>query len=373
MISLRVAGIFILQSVTVHGGGNKKHNTLPAMPPPIPQFICPEGFVMEDSRCAKHLTQPLVPVCSEGILQADNTCLIILPPGRTCPPDMVLVGGTCIRTFTAPAAMECPPGFTYEPGFKKSTSVCVKPIMLPPPMICPPGAAADGEVCIVENIVLPALSCPSGTTLTGNACMRTEVYECGQLGPGGKKHGGRWLEETDREIVVYDGPVDTYAREDFLGASGQRMLGKKGFPRTPADMFEVTVVGQQCERRTLVPPMLNCPAGATLIGRECVASSIIPRIPGEPLVSVETLPPTASCPPRFVPCGSGHKQKKGGIDCCSQDEAPFVLGCPAAFSLVGGTCQSFRPADFICAQPGFTKHKHKSECVAIEYHVPVLA
>eukprot|EP01053_Blabericola_migrator_P000702 Blabericola_migrator_1__701@NODE_1174_length_5213_cov_40_985037_g798_i0_p1_GENE_NODE_1174_length_5213_cov_40_985037_g798_i0NODE_1174_length_5213_cov_40_985037_g798_i0_p1_ORF_typecomplete_len390_score49_48_NODE_1174_length_5213_cov_40_985037_g798_i028434012 len=389
MISLKIAAIFMLQSLPVQGGGSggaKKHAGIvsPLLPAPIPVLTCPEGFEMEDGRCARHLIQPLVPVCPEGILQPDNTCLLIVPPGRNCPPDMVLVGGTCIRTTTAPAMLECPPDFQFEPGYKKSTSVCIKPIVLPPPMVCPPGSAPEGDLCLVENIIMPALSCPAETILTGNACMKIERYECNKMVGliGGKK--ARWLEGIDRddEIVVYDGPVDLAYDDmfdldifDTVGdelADPRQLGGRKGH-KYPQNYVEIAVVGQQCEQRSLIPPIMNCPEGSTLIGRECITSTTVTRTAGAPLMSVETIPPLQICPSGFAKCGGAHKTKRTGHDCCAVEEAPFALGCPAAFNLVNDICQSFRPAEYVCTQPGFVKHKHKSECISVEYHVPVVA
>lgn len=353
------------------GSGHKitRSITTPVVTPPVIQ--CPDDYRPEANKCVRQIVQPLVPTCTEGILQPDQTCLIILPPQKLCPPEFVLSGGGCMRSATAPAALSCPPEFVFEPGHKKSASICTRATQGPAVNVCPPGALTTPEGCVVESIVLPAITCPEGTLLQGQVCIRLERYECQPALTGNKHKNKRLLQAVDDTEALeryYSGGLDGEGNAD------QRQLGHtpKKIKAIDNDYVAISIVGQQCERRIAVPPLLQCPFNSVLLGRECVTTAVVSPIVGPPAINVETAPPVASCPPTFAPCGGFKVSKKHPHECCSAEEAPFTFGCPNGFVFSADTCQAFRPAELICANTGFSKHKHRSECIRTQYVEPII-
>lgn len=368
-----VASILIARTPRAAAGsfGHKgvKAIATPAAVPPI--ITCPEGFLPEANKCVRQVVQPLIPTCIEGILQPDNSCLILIPPTRLCPPEFASVGLNCIRSATAPAALSCPHDFIFEPGYKKSASVCTRAIQGPPIGICPQGSIQRPDGCAREHSILPAMICPEGSILNGQVCINTARYDCAPSLPISKHNHKRMLaERADPHTVAnplsLEGDVDGFADARELGH------GVKKIKHVATEIVNVAIVSQECERRTILPPIFQCPTGGVLLGRECIIVDLLPPIAGPPTINVETAPPTATCPPAFAPCGGFKVNKKHPHECCSSQEAPAAIGCIAGFMQVGDTCQAFRPAELVCAAAGFSKHKHRAECQRTQYVEPII-
>lgn len=321
---------------------------------------CPEGFHPDGPRCFRQVVQPLIPVCPEGILQPDHSCLILAPPFRVCPPEYANHLNTCTRTATAPATLSCPPGFLFEPGHKKTSSICTKVVEGPPGTVCPPGSIQTPGGCIVESVVLPAMSCPENTILTGQACVSVVPADC--VPALGTKHGKKRVLEA----------VEDYEADENDLITRQLGHAPKKVKHVDGKHSELAVVAQQCERRTVLPPILQCPPNSVLLGRECVISTVVPAVAGPGQVAVETAPPVATCPANFSPCGGGKHAKKTPYECCLTEEAPSTLGCQNGFVPKGDICQAFRPAEMVCAESGYRKHAHKPECVRTQYVDPII-
>ncbi|EZG43841.1 putative oocyst wall protein [Gregarina niphandrodes] len=343
---------------------DKKGSYTSAVAAGMPIISCPEGYTQEGNRCAKQLIQPQIATCQEGVLQPDNTCLIIQGPLKICPADYVAIGNGCSRTRTAAATLSCPMGYAFEPGHKKAGGVCTKTETVAQ-WGCPGGTIQQGDICVSEHRVVANIQCPEGTLAQGLSCIHSEIYDC-TTGPAyvhkHETHGHKRVLAEDYEEFDLGFEFDESAVEREL----KKLKGVTNvYPQE-----QISVVQQKCERRVSVNPLVSCPKG-TLVGRECVYAEQQSMVPISPAVNLQTAAPTATCPGGYSPCATG--KKKVSSDCCATEETPVHYQCPGGFSLQGDLCQAVRQADWICSTPGYTKHKHHNQqCVQTQYVEPTI-
>eukprot|EP00923_Selenidium_pygospionis_P037860 GHVN01066263.1.p1 GENE.GHVN01066263.1~~GHVN01066263.1.p1 ORF type:complete len:546 (-),score=45.12 GHVN01066263.1:26-1663(-) len=242
-----------------------------------------------------------------------------------CPPGMILVEGSCLKTVFAEQTIKCPL------GSQLNGKECVTRGFSDPVPMCPPGTVLSGgkrPACERLEVIPAVLQCDEGFRPFKGECAKTHKQKAHTKCPAGYRkghHGGACVKEVvapAKHICPHGHEFSTLGKKK--GEECAKIITVPAANGCAKDYFPH---GSQCIKEEKVKITKSCPKGFTQDGNFCI----------------QTLQHKAE-----TDCPLGYHLK--GFMCEAVVTAAAFPVCPKHYEVLDGVCQRERKhsPNFVC-------------------------